>query len=69
MATSMNMMMSSDRYEVQIRKLGVQDRTRYRAIEVQEPASHTTHEIATSDEEIDANDGGHRGENMVADQQ
>ena len=46
--------MSSDRYEVQIRKLAAHDRTRYRAIEVEEPASHTTHEIATSDEEINS---------------
>ena len=35
-----------------IRGLSNQDRTRYRAIEVYEQASHTTHEIS-EDEEMD----------------
>lgn len=48
------MALNSDRYEVQIRKLSLQDRTRYRAIEVEEPASHTTHEIVSSDEDHDS---------------
>ena len=44
-------MNNSERYEVQVRRFGSQERTRYRAIEVEELASHTTHEVDDSEAE------------------
>ena len=46
-------MVTADRYEVQILRLSGAERTRYREIQVLEPASHTTQEILSQNEDYE----------------